>query len=230
MISHSYSGFYIAFEGGEGGGKSTQIERLRDYLVRNFPEREVIVSREPGGPKVSEAVRQILLHTDLEAGEMHPRTEALLYAAARSQFLEEIARSALERGAFFLADRCSVSSDVYQGKVRGLGQAYIRKINEDLIAGLSPDLIFFFDLDPEIGLVRREASGKSDRLDKEGIEFHRRVREGYLEIVRDDPDRFVVIEATLSREEQAEIISGKISRLILDKETEREVAIRRERE
>lgn len=199
-------GLYIVFEGGEGTGKSTQINFLKDNFEKYFPKRKVVLFREPGGPKVSEAIRNILLHLELKNGEMHPKTEALLFAAARAQFLEQLLYPALKRKEIVLVDRSFLSSYAYQGASRKLGDDYIKKINEDVIADFMPNLILLLDLDSELGLKRRMGTGKKDRLDKESIEFHKRVRKGYLDFAKKNKKLVKIIDASLSPEDQAKII------------------------
>ncbi|HYN17884.1 MAG TPA: dTMP kinase, partial [Actinomycetes bacterium] len=163
-------GRLIAFEGVEGAGKSTQLELLRRELEGRG--REVVVTREPGGTPVGERVRALLLDPEVE---IHPRAEALLFAAARAELVERVIRPALERGAVVLCDRYLDSSLAYQGGARGLGRGPVEEVNRFATGGLLPDLVVLLDLDPAEGLRRRP--GDRDRIEALDLEFHRRVRD-----------------------------------------------------
>jgi dTMP kinase len=182
------SGVLIAFEGVEGAGKSTQLDLLRCELERRG--REVVVTREPGGTPVGERVRAVLLDP---AVDLHPRAEALLFAAARAQLVEQVIRPALQRGAVVLCDRYLHSSLAYQGDGRGLGRAAVEEVNRFATGGLPPDLVVLLDLDPAEGLGRR--GGRRDRIEVEDLGFHRRVRDAFRELAADDPGRFAVVDA-----------------------------------
>lgn len=183
-------GYWISFEGGEGSGKTTLIEMLRQELERRG--HDVIVTREPGGVRIAEQIREIILRLDNTA--MDPITEALLFAASRRQHLVEKVLPALERGQVVLMDRYVDSSIAYQGYARELGMTQIRQLNEFAIQGALPDITFWIDLDPEIGLSRIADSGRVvNRLDKETRLFHERVRQGYRQIAETE-DRVVQID------------------------------------
>ena len=183
-------GYWISFEGGEGSGKTTLIEMLRQELERRG--HDVIVTREPGGVRIAEQIREIILRLDNTA--MDPITEALLFAASRRQHLVEKVLPALERGQVVLMDRYVDSSIAYQGYARELGMTQIRQLNEFAIQGSLPDITFWIDLDPEIGLSRIADSGRVvNRLDKETRLFHERVRQGYRQIAETE-DRVVQID------------------------------------
>jgi dTMP kinase len=181
-------GFLIAFEGVEGAGKSTQLDLLRGELERRG--HEVVVTREPGGTPVGERVRKVLLDP---AVDLDPRAEALLFAAARAQLVEQVIRPALERGAVVLCDRYLDSSLAYQGGGRGLGRGPVQEVNRFATGGLLPDLVVLLDLDPAEGLGRTTA--RRDRIEVEGLGFHRRVREAFRELAAGDPGRFAVVDA-----------------------------------
>src|ERR671923_621088 len=181
-------GFLIAFEGVEGAGKSTQLDLLRDELERRG--HEVVVIREPGGTPVGERVREVLLDP---AVDLDARAEALLFAAARAQLVEQVIRPALERGAVVLCDRYLDSSLAYQGGGRGLGRGPVREVNRFATGGLLPDLVVLLDLDPADGLARRR--GERDRIEVEDLAFHRRVRDAFRELAAADPGRFAVVDA-----------------------------------
>jgi dTMP kinase len=182
-------GRLIAFEGVEGSGKSTQLELLRRVLEGRG--REVVVTREPGGTPAGERVRSVLLDPEVE---LHPRAEALLFAAARAELVEAVIRPALERGAVVLCDRYLDSSLAYQGAARGLGQGPVEEVNRFATGGLLPDLVVLLDLDPAAGLRRR--AGALDRIEAQALGFHRRVRQAFRDLAAADPARFSVVDAT----------------------------------
>ena len=201
-------GLFVAFEGGDGAGKSTQIRLLRSAIER--AGHDAVVTREPGGTPIGEAIREVLL--DPRSDAMDDRTEALLYAAARAQHVREVIRPALEKGAVVLCDRYVDSSVVYQGIARGLGTAQVEELNRWATAQLVPDLVVLLDLDAEVGLER--AGGTPDRLEAAGLEFHRRVASGFRDRARAEPDRYLVVDATRPVEQiQAEIRKVVLSRL-----------------
>lgn len=186
-------GFFITLEGGDGSGKTTVLGRVAAYLQNH--SMPYLVTREPGGVEIAEKIRSIILnpaHTAMDA-----RTEALLYAAARSQHLAEVVEPALREGLTVLCDRFVDSSLVYQGHARGLGIEEVWSINRFAIGSRMPDLTFYLDVDPEVGLSRIAANGEREvnRLDLESLAFHQKVREGYQLIVKSDPQRIVVLDA-----------------------------------
>jgi dTMP kinase len=186
-------GFFITLEGGEGSGKTTVLGRVAAYLQnRSMPYR---ITREPGGIEIAEKIRSIILdpaHTAMDA-----RTEALLYAASRSQHLAEVVEPALREGLTVLCDRFVDSSLVYQGYARGLGMEEVWSINRFAIGNRMPDLTFYLDVDPEIGLSRIAANQDREvnRLDMESLSFHQKVREGYHLLIKANPERIVVLDA-----------------------------------
>lgn len=191
-------GKFITIEGGEGSGKTTLIGRLADRIKEKG--YEAVTTREPGGSPIAEAIRNVILersHTKMDG-----RTEALLYAASRRQHLVEIVVPAIERGAVVLCDRFIDSSLAYQGHARGLGMEAVWEINRFAVDDCMPNLTLFLDLEPEAGLARIEANAlrEVNRLDLEGLAFHRKVREGYLEVAGRFPERIVTIDAMRSPE------------------------------
>jgi dTMP kinase len=180
-------GRLIAFEGVEGSGKSTQLELLRQALEGRG--REVVVTREPGGTPAGERMRAVLLDPGVE---LHPRAEALLFAAARAELVDAVIRPALERGAVVLCDRYLDSSLAYQGDARGLGRGPVEEVNRFATGGLLPDLVVLLDLDPASGLRRR--SGELDRIEAQDLAFHRRVRQAFRDLAAADPERFAVVD------------------------------------
>ncbi|HAX74202.1 MAG TPA: dTMP kinase [Firmicutes bacterium] len=205
------SGLFITVEGPEGAGKTTVMNVVNELLIA--AGYETVTTREPGGIKISEKIREIILDKDHK--EMDSLTEALLYAAARRQHLVEKVRPALASGKIVLCDRFIDSSIAYQGYARGIGMDEVSQINELAVEGYMPDLTIFFDIEPELGLARIAAneSREVNRLDLEGLEFHHRVYKGY-EIQADKyPERIVRVDAKKSIEELAleikEMIASK---------------------
>lgn len=183
--------YFITIEGPEGSGKSTVIKALANELSNDF---EVVTTREPGGIKISEDIRNIILD---DASAMDYRTEALLFAASRRQHLVEKVLPALQMGKIVLCDRFIDSSLAYQGYARGIGVDEIRAINEFAIEGKYPDLTLYLRVEPEIGLLRiKDNSRETNRLDKEQIDFHQRVVKGYDELLHLHPERIKLIDAS----------------------------------
>lgn len=201
-------GKFITIEGTDGSGKSTQIELLMDYLRKKGAD--VIFTREPGGTQISEKIREIIL--DVNNSEMTGITEALLYAAARSQHVEEKIIPALEAGKIIVCDRFVDSSIAYQGAARGLGAEKIMGINEAALHGIMPDMTLFFDLSPEKGILRKKNERALDRLEKEKMDFHEKVYEGYKNLCKKYPERIKPIDADRSidevHSEVIEVIDG----------------------
>ncbi|MFQ9520058.1 MAG: dTMP kinase [Turicibacter sp.] len=192
------SGLFITLEGGEGAGKTTIANAVIDKL--STLGIETLYTREPGGIKIAEKIREVIL--DRDHTEMDCRTEALLYAAARRQHLVEKVKPAMDEGRIVLCDRFVDSSIVYQGYARGIGMDEVREINQFAIEGFMPDLTIFFDIKPEIGLARIAAndSREVNRLDLEGLAFHELVYEGYKKQAKMNPERIVSVDATKSVE------------------------------
>ena len=181
-------GKFITFEGCDGCGKSTQLKMLSDYLTENnIPH---IFTREPGGGKISEAIREILLNG--KNSEMTDECEALLYAAARVQHLRDRVQPALDKGELVVCDRYFDSSFAYQAYARGLGVDFIGKINAYAIDNYSPDLTIFIDLSPEEAFARKHGADENDRLEQAGMQFHKRVYEGYKALAN-EYDRIVTV-------------------------------------
>ena len=187
---------FITFEGPDGSGKSTIIQKVYDYLIEN--NYDVIKTREPGGSPIAEKIRNLIL--DTENTEMGYRTEALLYAASRAQHVEETILPALNENKIVLCDRFLISSLAYQGVGRNLGIENVRKINEFAINGVFPDFVLFFDVDPITTLKRKSSLDTADRLEKEGNNFHERVYNGYKEILNSEKN-IEIIDATQSVED-----------------------------
>ncbi|WP_430495347.1 dTMP kinase [Rossellomorea marisflavi] len=188
------NGSFITVEGPEGAGKSTVLAVLAKRLEEDGVA--VVITREPGGIKIAEQIREVILHT--ENTEMDERTEALLYAAARRQHLVEKVLPALREGKVVLCDRFIDSSLAYQGKARGIGMRAIEEINAFAIEDHMPDLTLYFDIEPEEGLnrINQHKGREVNRLDLESVGFHHKVREGYLELVNKYPNRIQVVDAS----------------------------------
>lgn len=195
---------FITFEGGEGTGKTTLIQKVAERLRKTY---DVVTSREPGGSMIAEAIRDIILNPKYKG--VTPYTEALLLAAARAQHLDEIILPALRQHKIVLCDRFLDSSLAYQAYARNLGFEFVLSINRYAVDNM-PHLTFYIDLDPEVGLSRIAHRDKYDRLDQEAFDFHTKVREGYLEVARRYPKRIITIDGTLSLESITEIIYQEI--------------------
>ena len=187
-------GKFITFEGADGSGKTTQIEMIKKYLEGKG--YECLLTREPGGSNLGNKIREILLHYD---GEVDSLCELLLYMADRAQHVNTVIRPALERGQIVLCDRYTDSSVAYQGYARGLDVERIIKLNKIATENLDPDLTVVFDVETETAIKR--VGEIKDRLEQEGIEFHKKLRCGYLELAKRFPERIKVVNANLSIEE-----------------------------
>ena len=202
---------FITLEGPEGSGKTSQIPHLVEYLR----EKGYIIfpTREPGGTSISEQVRE-LLH-DLKNAEMHPRTETLLYQAARAQIVEQVIRPRLAAGETVLSDRYFDSPLAYQGYGHNQNLEEVRALVNYATGGLVPDLTILLDIDVEAGLLRKTQNGTEwNRLDAYTLEFHQRVRAGYLDMARREPKRWVVVDAGRDwdsvQEELRKVIEGRL--------------------
>jgi dTMP kinase len=188
---------FISFEGPDGSGKTTQLRRLAAWLTQQ--DRDVLTVREPGGTVLGESVRDILLRG--RGSVMDERAELLLFCASRAQLVTESILPKLAAGGIVLCDRFADSTLAYQGYGRGLDLDLLRSILDFATRGRWPDLTIYFDLDVEVALARRVADGEVNRLDAESIEFHRRVRAGYLALTERDPQRWVIIDARMSADD-----------------------------
>ncbi len=204
------SGLFITFEGIEGSGKSTQAEILRVYLEDKGIR--VDMTREPGGTPIAEAIRTVLL--DPAYGEMDPTAELLLYQAARSQHVHERILPALEAGVTVLCDRFTDSTTAYQGAGRGLPAPELEALHSMATGGLVPDLTILIDLAAEVGLARATRDGESDRIEQESIDFHERVRAGFLDLAQQDRDRVKQVDGQESPERVATAIRTEIDILL----------------
>jgi dTMP kinase len=182
---------FITLEGPEGSGKTSQLPRLAEYLCQHG--LDVLTTREPGGTSISEQIRTVL--HNLENKEMNPRTEILLFQASRAQLVEQVIRPHLAKGGVVLSDRYADSTLAYQGYGHQTELEPLRVLVTFATGGLKPDLTLLLDVDVEIGLRRKELKGEWNRLDAYNLEFHQRVRQGYLSLVQNEPERWVVIDA-----------------------------------
>ena len=191
-------GLFITFEGTDGAGKTTQIQRLKADLRQTG--YDVCLTREPGGTPISEQIRDMLLNPD--HSEMAATTELLLYAASRAQHVSEVIKPALEAGKVVISSRFADAMVVYQGYGRGLDLERINHLNRIATDGVTPDVTFVLDLPVEIGLQRVQNSrGGLDRLEREKIEFHRRLREGYQILAKQEPQRLKIIDSQVNSEQ-----------------------------
>ncbi|WP_036199603.1 dTMP kinase [Meiothermus ruber] len=200
-------GLFITFEGPEGAGKSTQARLLAEWL--RAKGREVVLTREPGGTRLGQAIRGLLLHQDPMCAE----AEYLLYSADRAEHMQRVIQPALGLGHIVLCDRWLDSSLAYQGYGRGLDLGWLRAVAQGATQGIRPHKTFLFDLPPEVGLERFEGR---DRLEREPLEFHRRVRQGYLERAQAEPERFVLLDAPQPLEALHTQLRGYLESLLLE--------------
>ena len=202
-------GTFITFEGSEGSGKSTQIELVCKYLRRR--KKPILFVREPGGVKISEKIRNILL--DVKNIRMSSECETLLYMAARAQLVEEVVAPALKAGKVVLCDRFLDSTVAYQGYGNGVDIRAIKNIGKFATQAIQPDITFFFDINAKKGLSRIKGRTK-DRIECRAIRYHNRVRKGYTEIARKEPRRVKLIDANRTKEEIFGIVQKHIDQLL----------------
>jgi dTMP kinase len=206
MTGMSIEGVFISFEGGEGSGKSTQTKLLKEWLEKNG--EAVLLTREPGGTPLGNQLREILL--DNKTGLISPRAEALMYAADRANHVFAKIRPALDKGEIVITDRYFDSSVAYQGAGRVLLPAEVARISRWATESLTPTLTIILDLPAEIGLARLDST---DRLESEPLAFHERVRQEYLNLANTDPERFMIVDASLAIEQIHEIIIERVGSL-----------------
>lgn len=205
-------GTFITFEGGEGSGKSTHIKRLGSRM--KAAGHSLVMTREPGGTPEAEAIRTLLVSGDI--ARWTAKSEALLNYAAREQHLEQVIRPALAQGATVLCDRFMDSTRAYQGYAGGCDLDFIDALEKAVVATTRPDLTLIFDLDPEIGLERARSRGDAlseDRYERKGLNFHHKLRDGFLDILRRDPGRCRMVDASLSVDEVEQSVWDIVSRV-----------------
>ncbi len=208
-------GKLIVFEGVEGGGKSTQMQRLIHWLeAKCFIIKGLVATREPGGTELGQRLRSLLLEQSSDE-LVSDRAELLMYAADRTQHVETFIKPKLALGTMVLCDRFTDSTIAYQGYGRGLDLDLIKQLNEIATGGLQSDLTFWLDIDVEAGLARVRARGKRDRMEQANLEFHQRVQQGFTELARQNPDRIVRINGDRHEDEVAHeiqtILSAKLA-------------------
>lgn len=194
-LKQKAAGRLVSFEGPEGSGKSTQISHLAAHFQKLH--REVITTREPGGTEIGEQIRNIIVHNS-RGDEMCAETELLLFTAARAQLVREVIAPALLRGAIVLSDRFLDSTTVYQGIARNLAADPVSQINRFAVGNVMPDLTVVLDVPEEVSLARlkQRATDLPDRMERANVDFYKKVREGYLLLVRGMPERFIVVDGT----------------------------------
>jgi dTMP kinase len=207
----NHKSMFITLEGPDGSGKSTHIGPLVEYLrQQGYP---VLTTREPGGTLISDQVRAVLLNR-MENTAMHPRTEILLFLAARAQLVEEVIRPRLSAGEIVLSDRYADSTLAYQGYGHGVDCDLLRQLLNFATANLWPDLTILLDVDVEVGLRRRQVTGcEWNRLDAYTVSFHQRVRQGYHELAQRDPARWVIVDAS----QPADQVQADLRAVILER-------------
>jgi dTMP kinase len=197
------TGFFIAFEGGDGAGKSTQVKLLATALQGS---RDVVVTREPGGSDVAEHIREVLLNPNHRIDGI---TEALLFAAARADHVSKVIKPALDRNNVVISDRFVDSSIAYQGVARGLGITEVRDLNLLATNNLVPDLTIVLDVSTDAGLARAQ---EPNRMENEGADFHEIVKDAFIELAKQEPARYLVVSAHQSREVIAETILQEVQK------------------
>lgn len=194
----------ISFEGIDGSGKSTQIQLLSNYLIESG--FELLNVREPGGTEFSEAIREILLS---EKYDITAIAELMLFDSARSQLIHEVIKPALEKGKIVICDRFFDSTTAYQGYGRGIDLSSVEIINHVAVNGLKPDITFFLDISIETSILRTK-NKKYDRIESAGVDFYERVRNGFLTIASQEPDRFVIINSEGEKSETHQLILNNL--------------------
>ncbi len=206
------NGKLIVFEGPDGSGKTTILEKINGKIKDlGYP---IMLVREPGGTSISEKIREIII--DNENDEMDSKTECLLFAASRAQLVEEKIKPALEDGKIVLCDRFVLSSLLYQGVGRALGVEDVKQINDFATGGLSPDLTIFFNIDYKTALIRKRANFTADRLESEDFDFHKKIFDAYLDLAKTYKDDIKEVDASLSIEQVSENVLELIESLLED--------------
>ena len=215
------SGLFITFEGCEGSGKSTHSEKVYQTLIKNgYP---VLLTHEPGGTKVSDRIRELLLNRNEDGNfnNLVPNAELMLYLASRAQHVEELIMPAIKAGKIVLCDRFFDATMAYQGYGRSLDTSFLKEVNAFITHGVSPDMTILLDIEPEAGIERSKkikkpaaSEGQLDRMESQSIKFHNTVRQGYLEIAKMETERIFVYDANQPLEQNFEQISKKIMTFI----------------
>jgi dTMP kinase len=200
---------FITFEGGEGSGKSVQAKELYKRLQKSAIP--AVLTHEPGGTLFGDKLARWLKWN--QSADISPLIELLLFNASRAQLVTEVIKPSLDKGKVVISDRYVDSTAVYQGYGRQLGMEMVRSANEAATQGLKPDLTVLLDISPEDGLARKKGSGK-DRFEQEDLDFHQRVRQGYLKLAAEEPKRWLIIDATQSKKKISEIIWERVKQLL----------------
>jgi len=211
------SGILITFEGGEGSGKTTQIQNLLKWLGSDFSSVELVVTREPGGTEGAELIRELLVRG--ASDRWQPVTEALLMSASRHEHIKNVVEPALTQNKIVISDRFFDSTTVYQGIVGGVDADAVAALTKLACGNVIPDLTFLLDMDAKVGLDR--AGDRDDgetRFEDKGLRFHQQVRDAFLQLASANEDRFVIVDATLPESEIANIIRNKVAELITTKD------------
>ena len=204
------SGFFITFEGGEGSGKTTQIQHLAESLLQIISAGSLVITREPGGVPAAESIRDLLVNGD--TGKWQPLTEAFLMSAARHEHVEQIIRPALMQNKLVISDRFTDSTIIYQGVVGGVASQHIDAMNNISCGDIAPDLTIILDVDSQTGLARAGSRGVGeDRFEAKGPAFHEKVRAGFIDLAHADTERCVIIDASRS----ADAIADDVLQLVL---------------
>lgn len=204
-------GTFITIEGPDGSGKTSVIQALLPKLEKALKQR-IVATREPGGSRIAEEIRELILNP--ENTEMDVRTEALLYAAGRRQHLVEKIIPALEAGEIVICDRFVDSSLAYQGVARGIGVEQVAAINQFATDGLTPDMTLYLDVEADVGLARinqNKVNRQFDRLDQEDLSFHQQVRSAYLDLLKQNPERMLLIDAS---QELEQVVSDSYNKIL----------------
>ena len=210
------SGLFITFEGGEGSGKTTQIQHLRIWIEKNCEEFSLCLTREPGGTEDAEAIRGLLLNGSIQ--KWQPATEAMLVSASRHEHVVHVIQPALKRGDIVICDRFIDSTHIYQGFVGGINCDVLDGLDKLSCNGLVPDLTLLLDVDSDVGLARTvERGGSEGRFEAKGEAFHQKVREGFLARAKKEPNRIVKIDAARPPEDVAIDVISKVRALLTER-------------
>lgn len=193
------SGFFITLEGGEGAGKSSLINKLKDHLSSIIPKEDILITREPGSSTIGQPIRDIILSLDNLGRQLDPKAEALLFAADRAQHMSEKITPVLDKGGIVICDRFIDSSYAYQEVGRDLG-SFVSELSNWAISGRVPDLTIIIDIDPIVGLSRKNEQKELNKMEQESIEFHQKVREAFLTLSNRGDSRFFIIDGNQSME------------------------------
>lgn len=208
-MNDTFPGLFVALEGGEGAGKSSVINLLSDKIEQRLPNQEIVLTREPGNSSIGVDIRNILLHND---EKVHPVTEALLFAAERAQHVHEVIAPALARGALVICDRFTYSSVAYQGVARGLGSEEILAISHFATQGIQAERTYILDVDPVVGLARKNDQKELNAMEEESLEFHTTVRNAFLDLAN-EPGA-LLINARESLESAAELCADDLLNIL----------------